>query len=150
MVTKFSNVSHTENMIRKVQAFLNKRVSIHSTVYSNAGAVVTKIFKLLGNALIDVNGTSIKPVKTTAKLNVYSHVVDTDDAYELTIYHTIKTQEEFGIFVLYLTNDIGTTTLKFEITPEGKIFVLYYSSDSIYTLVSLVVRSPLPYSLNLK
>ena len=119
-----------EDLDQKVPASLNKRFSIHLTVYSNAGDVDTKIYKLSDNTLIKVNGTSVNNVKTTAKLSMYSHLVDTDEAYELTIYHNIKSQEEFGEFVLYLTNEIGTTTQKFEITPEG-IFILL----SHYTLL---------------
>ena len=122
-MTFFSNERHTEDLVHKVPASLNKRFAIHLKVYSNVGDIVTKVYKFSNNTLISVNGTSVNSVKTTGKLSMHSHLVDTDDAYELSINHTIKSQEEFGEFVLYLTNEIGTTTQKFEISPQGISFL---------------------------
>ena len=126
VVTLFSNDRPTENLVRKVPASLNNLFVIPLTVYSNAGDVDTKMYKVSDNNLISVKGISVNSVKTTTKLTIYSHLVDTDDAYALTINHTIKSKEEFGVFVLYLTNDIGTTTQMFEIMQGGTniLFIL--------------------------
>ena len=123
VVTLFSNARPMENLVHKVPASLNNLFAIPLTVYSNAGEVDTNMYKVSDNNLISVNGISVNSVKTSTQLSVYSHLVDTDDAYFLTINHTIKSREEFGEFVLYLTNALGTTMQKFEITPEGIIFL---------------------------
>ena len=124
-MTLFTNESLSENLDLKVPASLNTRFAIHLTVYSNAGDVDTKIYKLVNNTLTNLNITSVRNVKTTAKLPMHSNTVDTDDAYALTIYHTIKSQEEFGEFVVFLSNEIGTTNQKFEISAQGISFIIY-------------------------
>ena len=123
VVTQFSNARPMENLVHKVPASLSNLFAIPLTVYSNAGEVDTKMYKVSDYNLISVNEISVNSVKTSTQLSVYSHLVDTDDAYFLTINHTIKSKEEFGEFVLYLSNEIGTTMQKFEITPEGINFL---------------------------
>ena len=94
--------------------------------YSNAGHSEAMLYKLSNGSsprsfdTTHVTDVSLQTKEDIVSLIVHGKTVNTG-GYTLTLTHTLTQEDQFGMYVLKIPNDIENEDFVFMITPEGKI-----------------------------
>ena len=107
----------------KIPANLNTKFTFNISFYSNSGDAQFKFYRRFNNTKVNIP-VSMKISSSDVKLRVYDTEVQTKGRI-LTISHTIRDEDQFGLLYVDISNRIGTASVPLEIISEGTEFLLY-------------------------
>ena len=129
-----------DNDAHKIPAKLNTTFTYNISFYSNSADVQFKFYRLVNNTIVNAP-VSKKISSCDVKLRVYDTEVQTKGLL-LTISHTVRDEDQFGLLYVDISNRIGTASVQLEIISEGIEFLLYlYVFLSTPTPCSTVVKN---------